>query len=347
MSSIDFSKGYVATFSLREVDQATWASGAELDGFMSASVTRDCTDEYPMIEAGSVELTLGAWDNMSDGYRRIEMVAEQGGVVERIPIATLLMSSTQSSVDKEAQTARAECSSVLKPCDDRLMLTGSYAPKGSDGAAYAAALIAECSPAPVSVEGSFTLDEHVVFGVGVSYLQAAWTVLQAADWCMRITGDGMVHICAKPTEASFVLDDDAKASLVPGVEKSVDLSGVPNRYYAVSGDEVGEAVNDSPDSATSTVSRGRYVDYIDDSPVKVDGETMTAYAERKLRELSTVTREFTYTREYVDGLLPFDAVAGKVDEFGMDGGFRVLRQSLSLGRGVTVSETLGMEVREY
>ena len=347
MASIDFSKVYSAEFHLREVDPATWSSGADVEGFVSASVTRDCTDEYPMLEAGSVELDMGVWDEFGEGYYRIEMVARQGGIVERHAVATLLMSSSQSSVDRNVQTAKADGVSVLKPASDRLMLTGSYAPKGVDGASYAASLLRECTPAPVSVEGSFTLDEHVVFGVGISYLQAAWTVLKAADWCMRITGDGTIHICEKPTEATFILDETAKASLIPGVEKSADLSEVPNRYFAVSGDEVGIAVNDLEDSRTSVQARGRYVDFIDDSPVKVNGETMTAYATRKLRELSTVTREATINREYVPDFLPFDMAAGRIDEFGMEGAFRSMKQSLECANGIKVSETLGQEDREF
>lgn len=346
MPSIDFSRAYKGTLALRPVDRQTWSSGAPLEGLVSASVERDCTDEYPLLEAGSVELDMGVWESFPEGWYRIEMLAEQGGAVERHPIATLLMSSSQSSIDRSLQTAKIEGSSVLKPAADRLMLTGTYAPKGCDGAQYAAGILRECTPAPIEVEGSFTLDEHAVFGAGISYLQAAWTILKAADWCMRITGDGTIVISEKPTEASLELDTEGRALMLPGAERSADLSEVPNRYYAVDGDEVGEAVNDQG-TETSIQARGRYVDYIDESPVKVNGETMTAYARRKLQEMSTVTTEFSYTREFAPDLTCFDVLAGRVEEFGMEGGFRVLKQSLDCKAGITVSETLGREERLF
>lgn len=343
---MDFAKVYKATFTLHPVDSSTWASGPALAPIVSASVERDCTDEYPLLEAGSVELDMGVWESFPEGWYRIEMLAEQGGAVERHPIATLLMSSSQSSIDRSLQTAKVEGSSVLKPASDRLMLTGTYAPKGCDGAQYAANILRECTPAPIEVEGSFTLDEHAVFGAGISYLQAAWIVLQAADWCMRIMGDGTIRISEKPTEASLELDTDGRALILPGAERSADLSEVPNRYYAVNGDDVGEAINDQG-TETSIQTRGRYVDCIDESPVKVNGETMTSYARRKLQEISTVTTEFSYTREFVPDLTCFDVLAGRVEEFGMDGGFRVLKQSLDCKAGVTVSETLGREERLF
>ena len=344
---MDFSKGYSSTFRLCPVETSTWASGPDVGGVLSASVEMDATDEYPLLQAGSCEVTLEVGDEFPEGFYRIEMVAEQDGGRERHAIATLLMESGGSTVDRMAQTAKVEGYSVLKPASDRLMLTGTYAPKGCDGAQYAAKLLSDCTPAPIEVKGSFTLDDHAVFGVGISYLQAAWTVLKAADWCMRVKGDGTVEICPKPSEASFVLDTEGRHHLIPGAEMTYDLSEVPNRYYAVDGDDVGEAVNDLEWSRTSTVTRGRCVDYIDDSPVKVDGETMTAYAHRKLVELSTVTREWQVTREYVPDLVPFDLVAGTVPEFGMDGAFRITKQSYQCGKGVTVSETLGQETKEF
>ena len=347
MPNVDFSLGYSSSFSLRRVDQATWASGPSYVPVISASVELDATDEYPLLQAGSCEVTLDVADSFEEGFYRIEMTVEQDGVRELVPIATLLMSSGDSSVDHVTQTASVTGYSVLKPAADRLMLTGTYAPKGCDGAQYTAALLRECTPAPISVEGSFTLDEHAVFGPGVSYLQAAWTVLKAADWCMRVLGDGSIHISPKPSQASFLLDVEGRHHLMPGAQMTYDLSEVPNRYFAIDGDDVGIAVNEQPGSRTSVSARGRYVDFIDDAPVKIGGETMTNYAKRKLEEMSTVTREWNYTREYISDLVPFDLVAGSTPEFGMSGAFRVLKQSIDCGKGVTVSETLGQETKEY
>ena len=346
MPSIDYSRGYSARFEIRPVDRSTWSSGDAIDGLVSASVECDCTDEYPLMQSGSAEMTLPVDAEWEEGYYRIEMVATQGNAKERTAVATLLMACDESSMDKNSQTAKVSGYSVLKPASDRLMLVGTYAPKGCDGAAWVANLLSEAVAAPLEVEGSFTLDEHAVFGAGISYLQAAWTILKAAGWCIQVAGDGSISIRPKPSEATFILDE-SRHVLMPSAERSADMSDIPNRYYAVEGDEVGIAVNDQDGSRTSVQARGRFVDMIDESPVKVDGETMTAYARRKLEELSTVTREYGYEREFVPGLSCYDMVAGTVPEWGMAGAFRVLKQSIACGKGITVSETVGQEIREY
>lgn len=346
MPSIDYSMGYSARFEIRPVDRTTWSSGDAMEGLASASVECDCTDAYPLLQSGSADITLPTDSEWEEGYYRIEMVATQGSAKERVAVATLLMSASQSSFDKMAQTVKVSGYSVLKPASDRLMLTGTYAPKGADGASWAASLLSEAIAAPITVEGSFTLDEHAVFGAGVSYLQAAWTILKAAGWCMQISGDGSVSIKAKPSEASFVLDENRHV-LMPSSEKNVDMSEIPNRYYAVDGDEVGIAINDQDGSRTSIQARGRYVDMIDDSPVKVDGETMMAYARRKLEELSTVVSEYSYEREFVPDLKCYDLVAGTIPEWNMAGAFRILKNTTNCGKGITVPETVGKEVKEY
>lgn len=343
---IDYAKGYSSSFRLVGVDPVSWDSKEEYAKVVRASVERDCTDEYPLLESADVSVTLDG-PEFDEGWYRLEMLASQSGQSERVPVCTMLFQNSECQIDRGSTVASALGESVLRPAADRLILTGTYALKGSDGAEVAASLLRECTPAPVVVDGGFELGEHVVFGAGVSYAEAAWTVLKAAGFCIRIMGDGTIHIGEKPVHASLSLDFEGRALLLPGGTRSYDLTQVPNRYFAVSGDDVGVAVNDLPLSRTSVSKRGRYVDVIDSEPVKLGGETMTAYAERKLRELSTVTREFSYRREFAPDLVPFDIVSGSVPELGMEGSFRILKQSLECGKGITVSETAGQEIEEY
>ena len=218
-----------------------------------------------------------------------------------------------------------------------------------DGAAWAAEVLRGSVNAPVSLaEGAgFTLDHHVVLDPGTSALEAAWLVLRAGGHVIRIDGRGRVTVAPRPTEPSLALDRAGARLLHPGVRRDLDLSGVPNRYVAVDGSEVAEAVNDDLASRTSTVSRGWRSDIVATSPVRVDGETLAAYAARRLEEESTVPDSREYSREFWPGVAPFDVVLGSVASVGLDGRMRVERQSLSCGTGIVVEECASREVSAW
>lgn len=343
---MDWRSSYKCGWKLYRVDPRTWLDGREVDGLMSASIDRDCTDDVPLLESGSFEVDLGGGP-FESGWHRLVMVTDQGGVVERWPIATMLLESDETSRDKKAAIARVTGRSVLQPAADALIATGTYAPKGSNGAAYAASLLEECTVAPVTVSGGFTLDNHYVFEPGSSYLQCAWSLLDAANWCMRISGDGAISVQPRPSEPSLVLNRDNSRILQPASSSEAAWSGVKNRYIAVDGEEVATAVNDDPSSPASVQARGRYVDELDQSPTRVDGETLDAYARRRLEEISTVTESCSYTREYVHGAVPFDIVRAVIPGLGMTGDMRVLSQKLTCGKGISVEEKAGVEVRGY
>lgn|GEM_PF-1359828 len=339
----DFLGGYTARWSVREVDRDTWADKGELDGVVSVGIDRSSDDEGSKLESGSMELTTDAPEFRSM-WCRLYMTADQDGM-ERVPMATLLFERSASRYEKGTFSLTANGRSVLQPAADIKLAYGAYAPAGCDGAAYAAGLVAECTPAPVSVEGSFTLVDDLVFDIGSSRLEAAWKVLNAAGWCMQIDGEGRITVRAKPTEPSLELSRVNVDLLIPGIDDEFDISGVPNRYIAVDDGASAMAVNEEPASAASYPSRGRYVDFIDTSPVPVNGENLELYAARKLGEVSTVTRTYSYTREFWPDVVPYSIVRATLPETGLAGDLRVISQQLECGKGVTVAETAGLEVR--
>lgn len=340
---MDWNRGYTATFELVKVNPRTWADSDRVGGLLSATVTRDSDGDCPLLESGTFEVD----GDFSHGWHRLNMRTEQDGATELWPIATLLLESGEETRDRGVTTRKVDGRSVLQPAADRVVTVGTYAPQGADGALYAAQLLSDCIPAPVLVDGGFTLDSNYVFEPGTSHLQCAWALLGAAGWCMRIAGDGTVLVSAKPDAPSMLLDRANSASVEPGATVTVDWSGVPNRYYAVEDGQFAEAVNDDPASEASTVSRGRYVDVYDSSPTRVDGETLASYAQRKLVEASTLLCKVGYTREYRPDVVPFDVVRSSIDELGAVGDLRVISQTLTCGTGLTVEETSGWEVRGY
>lgn len=337
----DWLDGYSSEWTVCYIDVDTWEPTGEVGGVVSVSITRDGTDSVPLIETGQMELTA---DGIESPWCRVYMKAKQESS-ERVPIATMLFERQSAHFEKGVRTVTARGRSVLQPVADRKMPRGSFVPAGADGAAYVVRLLRECTPAPATAYGSFTLVDDFVFDLGCSYLEAAWQVLNASGWCMQIDGRGEISVLEKPTSASLELDKTHAGLLIPGVDDDFSIIDVPNRYYAIDDDRTAEAVNDDPASVVGYAQRGRWVDMVDTSPTLVNGESLERYAERKLAEESTVTRTYSYTREFWPDVVPFDIVSASLASNGIEGDLRVMKQELMCGAGITVSETAGMEMR--
>ncbi len=339
----DWSAGGKVAFRFRRVDTSTWADASDAGPLLSASVERV---RGGLLESGSAEVARAVGEGFEPGYYRLSAVAEGRGLA-RSDVATLYFAGGSSSVARGSKTVGIEGRSVLYPASVRRMLAGSYAPEGTDGAAAAARLLRECVACPVEVEGAFTLNVPVIFDLGCSYLDAVWMLLDAGGWCMQVSGRGAVSVKPKPTAPSSLLDASAARALAPGVTSSLDYSGVPNAYLADDGRQSVRVVNDDPESPTSTTSRGYVHDVVDTAPKPVDGETLAAYARRKLREMSTVEDVRGYTRAYEPDLRPYDVVRFSLPSQGLSGDMRITRQSLRIGRGITVTEEACKEVTTW
>ena len=344
---IDWGSGYSATWRVTEVDPRTWADSGEVAGVSSASVERDAKSDAPLLESGTVTLDTEPHGEFRERYLRIIMMAHQGGVSERVNVATLLCCETEGGFNRGMESRELVGRSVLWPASTRRPSAGTYVPRGADGAAWAADALRSCIKAPVSVDGSFALAEAVVLDVGATLLEAVWAVLDAGGFCLQIDGDGTVHVRPRPTSPELSLDEAGARLLHHGVRRSLDLSEIPSRYIAIEGALVAEAVNDDPNSPTSEAARGYAVDVVDTTPQRLAGETLAAYARRKLAELSVVKESRSYTREYWPGVLPLSMVRGTLNGVGLDGDMRVTRQSLTCGRGIVVAEEAESEVATW
>ena len=340
----DWISTYSSEFQVYSVNQDTWDDMDLIEDVQSISLSRDATDDVPLLETGSMERESSNPDEWS--WYRIYMIASQGGR-DKIPIATLLFERGSSHMEKAVPVYTFTGNSVLKPVADRLYDRGDYAPAGCDGAQFVADIIRRCVPlsVPINVNGSFTINEDVVFDLDVFSLEVVWKILDAANWCIRIDGRGGITIEPKPSVPDLVLNQASASLLVPGIDKTLDLRGVPNRYIAVSDRDRAEARNEDPDLMGSYQRRGRWIEYMDTSPILIDGEDLQAYAERKLEEVSTVTQEFQYTRDFYPNVVPFSLVRATLADQGLEGDLRVLSHSCSFSKGIVFDETSGIEVR--
>ena len=342
--AIDWGRGYSAEWRAYEVDRGTWADGQQAWDVESASVERTVDGDAPLLEAGSMSAVVPVGETWRERYIRLAMVARQGGEVERVDLCTLLVAAARGNVNRSRDALELTGRSVLWPASTTKCLPGDYAPALVDGAQWAARALRRCVAAPVVVDASFRLSDHTVFPNGTSVLRAVWMVLDAGGCSMRLSGDGTIAICEPPSEPALVLDQSAARLLHPDMPHDLDWSDVPNRYVAHDGTDVAIATNDDPDSAVSTASRGYFVDELDTKPALVGGESLQAYAQRRLAERSVVADVRTYTREFWPDVVPGDLVRASIASVGLDGDMRVTRQSLDCGAGVTVTEEASMEV---
>ena len=334
---MDWSRSYSSEWRVYRVNRATWADAEQIANVKSVGVTR--TADGQLLESGSMDIT----GDFETDYYRIVMTAIQGNDIERVDVATLLFDVNGGTVNYHALHQNADGFSVLYPASKQIITTGSYAPAGVDGAEYAGDLLRTAVNAPVLVEGSFTLNDNVVHEIGASVLQAVWAVLNAGEFVIQIDGRGVVHIVPMPTEPSLILDNSRIRLLSNGINYTQDISEIPNRYIVIDGNKKVIVINDDQTSIVSSVQRGFYVDVIDQSPTPINGETMTAYAERKLRLLSVLEDARSYKREYAPGVNLYSIVRASID--GLEGDLRVTNQTLTCSHGVHVEEKTNREIQ--
>lgn len=332
-SSIDWASSYIPNWRLMRVEPTTWADCAVIEEFVSGSVDRDKGGNA--IESGSFDV-----DGSLDAFwGRLEMVADQDGIVEIHPVATLWLEPGSVTVKNHRPLQSMTGYSVLSRASERVFQADTNIFRGTDGAAKAASLIAECTPAPVRAVGSFSIDEHTAITAGTTYLDAAWQLVDAAGWCIQVSGSGEVTVGPVPSEPALVIDGSTAGLLEGEVETETVIDSLPNRYIAVDGERVAVAVDDDPDSPTSTVARGRFVDHFDNSPQRVDGEGLQAYARRRLAEECEVVGTKSYRRGWHPDVTCFDLVCGYLPQEDLDCDMRVKSQSIGTDSPLSISET--------
>ena len=342
---MDWRRSYSSAWRVYRVNPRTWADEGRVEGIDSVTVTRDGTGDAPLMESGSVSATNA---ELGRGYYRIVMVAEQDGQHERVDVATLELVRNGGKVDFGVLTDSITARSVLYPASTCQLTPSQYAPQGSNGAEYAARLLRLNCVAPVIVDGpGFALAANVVPEDGRSALAVAWEVCRAGGYIIRTLGDGTIHVMPEPTEPALTLDGASASMIRPGVDYGDTYDGVPNRLTVTEGASRVTVTNEDPASPTSRQAVGYWIDKSESNPTRVGGETLDAYARRRLAELSTVRRERTYKRKWWPDAYPFDIVRGSLSSVRLDGDLRIERQSLACGAGITVTERAAMEVRTW
>lgn len=342
---LDWKRSYSSTWRVYRVNPETWADAERVEGIDSITVTRDATGDAPLMESGTVAATNAT---IPRGYYRVAMLAEQDGTTERVDVATLELVRSGGKLDHGVPSDSITARSVLYPASVLELSPSQYAPAGSDGAEYAARLLRLNCVAPVEVVGAgFPLASHVVPEEGESALSVAWRVCEAGGHVIRIMGNGTIRVMPMPTEPTVTLDGTGASLLLPSVDYGDTYDGIPNRLTVREGANRVIATNEDAGSPTSRQQVGYWIDKSERNPTRVGGETLDAYARRRLAELSTVRMERTYKRKWWPEVYPLDVARASLASVRLDGDLRIERQSLECGAGITVTERAVKEVSTW
>lgn len=209
----------MATVRVYRLDESMRPSD-ELHRVRSCSIERSNTDDVPLLESASIEFDA---DTFEPGWYRIDRLGDSHTMLGCFRFEE---SSRKSS--NGYTTITADGYSVLKPADELELNAGAYALGGTDAPSCAASFLSVC-PSSVEVDGRAALPRTIVFEGGTTALGAAWQVLDAVGWHMRIDGDGSVRIEPLPDEPALSVTDADARGLVDGIS----TQGVKMSYTRV------------------------------------------------------------------------------------------------------------------
>lgn len=300
----DWTAPMAQTFEYYEVDPGTWRDRRAIRTVESASLSRDST----AATLGSA--TIDADGEFGEGYVRVYLVTEQGGTRERHALGTYLVQTPSATFDGRRTSATMDAYTPLIELDEKRPPLGYYVPAGENVMDACARLCSEHLRAPVvATAADYELGADFVADGDESWLDFVSSLLATAGYAFDLDEMGRVLFAPKPDAASmrpvWTYDEGNSSILYPEVEMERDLFGVPNVLEVVWSDDhyvyTARAVNDDPNSPTSTVSRGREIEEREENPEFAATPTqkmVEEYARTRLRELSTVSYTISYKHGY-------------------------------------------------
>lgn len=288
------------------VDPDTWADTEVMDSVSSCTVSWDASTET--LVSGSLDVD----ETFPEGecYVRVWCDATQSRRTERVPVATLLCQASSDSSEGTKRTFAVEAHSpLLELADDQPPVGWSVSGRVDD----AIRLICTHMRAPlIEYESDVTLTNAVVAGDDDTWLTMLWAVLDSAELTMLV--DGMGRLRVEPKSPSWALspvmtlsDMDERGVLWADMSRETSLFSIPNKLEVIwsGGSEhySSIAVNDDPSSQTSVPMRGRVVSTRETNPEGLMANptqgAVDDYAQRRLRELSVVTRTYSLKAGYL------------------------------------------------
>lgn len=333
------------TYEYYVVDPSTWTDVKKLDLVKSSTISRDA--EAETLGSATIDVT----ESPGECYIRIYMITNQNGLEERHALGTFLVQTPGSNFDGKLTNISLDAYTPLLELKENPPPLGYSIFKNENIMSIAYSIIREQARAPVvETKSDKTLFFDFIADTSDTWLVFLKDLIANAKYTLSLDEYGRILFSPIQETASlqpvWTYNDDNSSILYPEVAVNHDMYGIPNvvevvysngstHYYA-------KAVNDDPNSPISTVARGRTITHRDSNPSLAGNPTqeeIQEYAERMLRELSTVE----YTIKYSHGYCPVrigDCVRLNYTKAGLnDIKAKVISQSIKCTPDCPVSET--------
>lgn len=291
------------SFEYYTVDPGTWKDVRRIDTVKSCSINRD--SEADTLGSASFDIS----ESLGECYIRVYLITIQNGVKEKHPLGTYLVQTPSTSFDGKTKSVTMDAYTPLLELKENPPPLGYSILKDTNIMEIAHQLAREHVRAPVVK----TSADNKLFNDFVSNTSDTWLtflidLLANAEYIFELDEMGRILFSPKQDMASlqpvWTFDDGNSSILYPDFTLDQDLYGIPNVVEVIysNGKDYYEArvVNDDSNSPTSTVRRGREIIYRETSPNIGDPteNQLQDYAERLLRNLSTIEYTVSYSHGY-------------------------------------------------
>ena len=332
------------TFEYYIVDPSTWKDRKRVDNVISSTINRDLSAET--LGSAAINIT----ESLGECYIRIYLVTIQNGVREKHPLGTFLVQTPSYGFDGKIRNVTMDAYTPLLELKENQPPLGYFIPKDANILNTAYRLVRENTRSPViETTGDDKLYVNFVANSNDTWISFVNDLLSNIDYSLYLDDVGRVLFTPNQEintlQPIWTYDDSNSSILYPDLNIEHDLYGIPNVvevvysnggqfYYA-------RAINDDPSSMVSVRSRGREITRRISDPAlssTPDQNEVQQYAERALRELSSIE----YTVSYTHGYCPVrigDCVRLNYAKAGLQGvNAKVISQSIKCEPGCPVTE---------
>lgn len=301
---VDWLSSMQQTFEYYIVNPATWKDAKKIENVKSCSISRD--SDAGTLGSASINIT----ESVGECYVRIYLITIQNGTKERHPLGTFLVQTPSTSFDGKVRNLSMDAYTPLLELKETKPPLGYSVMKGTNIMTIARQLTQENTRAPVVPASCDTnLFSDFVAETDDSWLTFLTDLLLNAKYSYDLDEMGRILFAPEQDTASlqpvWTYNDDNSSILYPNLNMDHDLYGIPNVVEVIyshgNGYYYSRVVNDDPNSPTSTINRGREIIHRVSDPDLIGDPTenqIDEYANRLLRELSSLEYTITYTHGY-------------------------------------------------
>lgn len=341
---IDWRSSMKQSYEYYEVDPNSWKDIRRIDNVVRCTINRDLGVET--LGSAAIDVT----ESVGECYIRVYLISTQNGEKDKRPLGTFLVQTPSSSFNGKIRDVSMDAYTPLLELKEKPTPLGYSILRGDNIMDSAYRICRENMRAPI-VKASCDTDLYSDFVANTedTWLTFTRDLILNAKYEFSLDEMGRVLFAPKQEITSlqpiWTYDDSNSSILYPDISMDHDLYGIPNVveviYSRGAHHYFSRVVNDDSNSPTSTINRGREIIHRVTNP-EMNGDPSSSqideYAERLLKELSSIE----YTISYTHGYCPVnvgDCVRINYERAGItDIKAKVISQSIKCEPGCPVTE---------